>query len=501
MFSVNQFYDKIYLYFRKWLFIRMMSSSYDCIVIGAGPAGYVAAIRLAQLGKNVAIIERSTEFGGTCLTAGCIPSKVLLDASYKYWQVNNRFSDLGITVKDANIQIEKLMRHKQDVINALSKGVEYLFKKNNIQILHGHASFNKDGSLTVTHDNNKTSTYTAAHIIIATGSKPKTVSTLAVNSEDIVTSTQALSFNEPPKHLVVIGGGYIGLELGSVWKRLGSLVTIIENGDAVVAQMDDDISTALHNALTQQGILFKLGYAVSGITHSEKKKNNEGAHICLHLSQNKDTANESPELLSCDAVLVAAGRVANTATLNLSDVGIKTDIHGKIEVNAHYETTVPGIYAIGDCIDGPMLAHKAMDEGVALAEKIMGQAGNVNYEIIPAVIFTHPEVATVGLSEKMLYKKNISYKVGKFSFYANGRAKTIGEDTGFVKILSDSETNRVLGCAIVGADAGSLIAQVAAIMEFGGTTEDIARTCHAHPTLNEVIREAAWASFSKPIHS
>lgn len=487
----------------------MTTSKFDVIVIGAGPAGYVAAVRLSQLGFKVAVVEKNKSLGGTCLNVGCIPSKSLLDSSHKYFEVLNHFETLGIESKEVSLNLNKMMNQKEKVIQDLTKGIEHLFKKNKITHIHGIASFKDAQTLEVVSSlSSEKSTLSAPKIIIATGSVPQTLEALEVDEKEVVTSTGALSFEAVPRHLVIIGGGYIGLELGSVWSRLGSKVTVIEYSDDILMQMDEDVRGALKSSLVKMGMVFKLGYGVVGLNRHQKPLPTNGlsqedtsGHLCVHMLPKTADKESAPELITCDAVLVSTGRKPFIDSLNLEGVGIHTEKNGAIKVNQYFETSVKGVFAIGDCIQGPMLAHKAMDEGVALAEQLSGQAGFVNYNIIPAVVFTHPEIATVGKTEASLKQSNISYKVGKFPYSANGRARVIGETTGFVKILMDVTTDKVIGAAIVGADAGALIGQIAAIMEFGGTAEDIARTCHAHPTLNEVVKEAAWAAFNKPIHS
>ena len=362
--------------------------------------------------------------------------------------------------------------------------------------MQGTAHLHSASEVAVTDDDGKITILKAESIIIATGSTPQSLPHLEFDEKEIYSSTGILSLQSVPKHLVIIGGGYIGLEMGSVWLRLGSLVTIVEFGDKILAQADDDVRQNLQRSLEKQGMVFKLNHNVVGVSKKDKNK-----ALCLHVLDTTSDESTLPELITCDAVLVAAGRKPQTANLNLQGVGVTVDARGYIDVNAHYQTNIPNIYAIGDCVKGAMLAHKAMDEGVAVAEYLAGQAGSVNYDIIPAVVFTHPEIATVGKTENELKASNCAYKIGKFSFTANGRTKTIGDTHGFVKILTEAKTDRVLGCAIVGAEAGTLIGQVAAIMEFNGAAEDIARTCHAHPTLNEAVKEAAWAAFDRPIHS
>ncbi|MDP3371675.1 MAG: dihydrolipoyl dehydrogenase [Candidatus Paracaedibacteraceae bacterium] len=471
-------------------------STFDLVVIGAGPGGYVSAIRASQLGMRVAIIDKRKNSGGTCLNIGCIPSKCLLDASHKFWQAKNEFKKVGIEIDKIKLNLEQLMNHKNSVVEQLTSGIDHLFKKNKIHFIHGIANILNANQVEVISDDKKQTLNTKA-ILIAVGSSPQELEHIPFDGKQIVSSTNALSFKSIPKHLVIIGGGYIGLEMGSVWMRLGSLVTVVEYSNSILAQADEDVRNVLQKTLEKQGMIFKTNRMISGMTHKGKDK-----ELCLQLINPSIPEDNSalPELITCDAVLVAAGRKPATESLGLDALGIKTN-RGFISVNNQYQTDVPSIFAIGDCIHGPMLAHKAMDEGVAVAELLAGQVGVVNYNIIPAVIFTHPEIATVGKTENELNTSSIPYKVSKFPFAVNGRAKTIGDTTGFVKIITDPVTNLVIGCAIVGAEAGSLISQVAAIMEFGGSAEDIARTCHAHPTLNEAIKEAAWGSFDKPIHS
>ncbi len=471
-------------------------STFDVVVIGAGPGGYVTAIRASQLGLTVAVVDKNENPGGTCLNVGCIPSKCLLDASQKYWQTKHQFKDIGIEFKELQLNLSQMMAHKESVVEELTHGIGHLFKKNNIAFIHGTAKILNANDVEVTYKDDKKGILRGKAIVIAVGSSTQALPFLPFDGKEVVSSTDALSFDTVPKHLVVVGGGYIGLELGSVWMRLGSLVTVVEFGNTILAQADDDVRNALQRSLEKQGMVFKTAKNVVGMTKKGKDK-----ELCLQVLDVKAKDGELPELITCDAVLVAAGRKPEISSLGLDALAISVDARGFIDVNNQYQTTIPSIFAIGDCIKGPMLAHKAMDEGVAVAELLAGQAGNVNYEIIPAVVFTHPEIATVGKTENELKTAGHDYKVGKFSFAANGRAKTIGDTTGFVKIMTEAKTDRVLGCAIVGAEAGSLIGQVAAIMEFGGSAEDIARTCHAHPTLNEAIKEAAWSAFDRALHS
>jgi len=474
----------------------MVLSAFDVVVIGAGPGGYVAAIRASQRGLKVAIVDKNVNPGGTCLNFGCIPSKCLLDASQKYWQAQHHFKEIGIDASEIRLNLSQMMIHKETVIAELTRGIAHLFKKNGIHFIHGSAKLLSAHDIEITATDGNVRKLCAKAIIIAAGATPHALPHLPFDGKEIFSSTEALSFEKVPKHLVIVGGGYIGLEMGSVWLRLGALVTVIEFGDTILTQADDDVRAVLQHSLEKQGMVFKTNRNVVGMTKKGKDK-----ELCLQVLDTKAKEGELPELVTCDAVLVATGRKPETGALGLEALGISIDERGFIKVNHQYQTTIPSVFAIGDCIKGPMLAHKAMDEGVAVAELLAGQAGTVNYDLIPAVVFTHPEIATVGSTEKDLMARGCDYKVGKFPFSANGRAKTIGDTTGFVKILTDAKTDCVLGCAIVGAEAGILISQVTAIMEFGGAAEDIARTCHAHPTLNEAIKEAALNAFDHAIHS
>ena len=467
-----------------------MDNNFDVIVIGAGPGGYVAAIRSAQLGLKTACVESRKTLGGTCLNVGCIPSKSLLNASEMYHKAQKEFKNLGIVFTDIKLNLSSMMANKNKSILALTKGVEFLFKKNKISHLKGKGSILDKNTVIVINDSKKKITYKAKNIIIATGSVPTSLPNIKIDEKIIVSSTGALTFDKPPKELVVIGGGYIGLELSSVWKRLGSNVTVIEYLDHIIPGMDKDISSEFLKILNKQGINFKLDSKVTGANVIKDK-------AVVDFTNNKTAKRERIE---CNKVLVAVGRKPDIGE-DITKLSIKLNNQKKIQVNEKFETSVNNIYAIGDVIDkGPMLAHKAEDEGIAVAEIIAGQAGHVNYNVIPAVIYTSPEVATVGKTEKDLKKENIKYKVGKFPFLANSRAKVNNETEGFVKVIADEKTDKVLGVALISSLAGTMIAELALAMEFGASAEDIARTCHAHPTHSEAVKEAAMAIDKGPIH-
>ena len=467
-----------------------MDNNFDVIVIGAGPGGYVAAIRSAQLGLKTACVESRKTLGGTCLNVGCIPSKSLLNASEMYHKAQKEFKNLGIVFTDIKLNLSSMMANKNKSILTLTKGVEFLFKKNKISHLKGKGSILDKNTVIVINDSKKKITYKAKNIIIATGSVPTSLPNIKIDEKIIVSSTGALTFDKPPKELVVIGGGYIGLELSSVWKRLGSNVTVIEYLDHIIPGMDKDISSEFLKILNKQGINFKLDSKVTGVNVIKDK-------AVVDFTNNKTAKRERIE---CNKVLVAVGRKSNIGE-DITKLSIKLNNQKKIQVNEKFETSVNNIYAIGDVIDkGPMLAHKAEDEGIAVAEIIAGQAGHVNYNVIPAVIYTSPEVATVGKTEKDLKKENIKYKVGKFPFLANSRAKVNNETEGFVKVIADEKTDKVLGVALISSLAGTMIAELALAMEFGASAEDIARTCHAHPTHSEAVKEAAMAVDKRPIH-
>ena len=469
-----------------------MENNFDVIVIGGGPGGYVCAIRAAQLGLKTACVESRGTLGGTCLNVGCIPSKSLLNLSENYHKAKKDFNNQGIEISDIKLNINKMMSNKDKSVQVLTKGVEFLLKKNKISYFKGKGVFFSDNDVVVydNDDSSKRTNIKAKNIVIATGSYPTSLPGIEIDEKNIVSSTGALSFSEVPKELVVIGGGYIGLEMGSVWSRLGSNVTVVEYLDFITPGMDREISNEFKKILTKQGINFKLNNKVTAVK-------NEKNRIIVEFTNNKT---DSKEKLECDKVLVSVGRRPYTEGLNLSKIGVKKDKKGRIEVNEKLQTSVKNIYAIGDVIKGPMLAHKAEEEGIAVAEILAGQAGHVNYDVIPGVVYTSPEVATVGKTEEELKSENKSYKVGKFPFLANSRAKVNNETDGFVKILADDKTDKVLGVHIIGPHSGDMIAEMALAMEFGASAEDIARTCHAHPTHTEAIKEAALAVDKRPIH-
>jgi dihydrolipoamide dehydrogenase len=462
-----------------------MPESYDVIVIGGGPGGYVCAIRAAQLGLHTACVERRATLGGTCLNIGCIPSKALLQSSENFEEASHAFADHGVMIDSVKLDLKRMMARKGDVVSANVKGVEFLFKKNKVDWIKGSGRVAAPGKVDVDG-----TIYDAKHIVIATGSESLTLPGVDVDERSIVTSTGALELDQVPRHLAVIGGGYIGLELGSVWKRLGAEVTVIEYLDRLVPGMDAEVAKTFERVLGKQGIKFRLGTKVTGA-----RKGNEGVTLTVEPAK----GGPAEEILA-DVVLVSIGRRAYTDGLGLAEAGVALDDRGRVVVDAHYNTNVPGIHAIGDVIAGPMLAHKAEEEGVALAERMAGQAGHVNYDVIPGVVYTWPEVASIGRTEDDLKKAGVSYKVGKFPFTANGRARAMGTTDGFVKVLADSETDRILGAHIIGPDAGGLIAELATAMEFGASSEDVARTCHAHPSLSEAVKEAALAVEGRALH-
>ena len=466
-----------------------MENNFDVIIIGGGPGGYVCAIRAAQLGLKTACVESRGSLGGTCLNIGCIPSKSLLNLSENFHKAKKDFNQQGIEISDIKLNIDKMMSNKNKSIQVLTKGVEFLFKKNKVTYLKGKGVlFSKND--VVVYNNNKKENYKAKNIVIATGSDVTSVPGIKIDEKNIISSTGALSLDKVPNKLVVIGGGYIGLEMGSVWSRLGAEVTVIEYLDYITPGMDREISKEFQKILNKQGIKFKLNSKVNSV----KNKNDS---VLVEFTDNKDKKNQTIE---ADKVLVSVGRKPYTEGLNLSKIGVIKDEKGRIKVNEKLQTSISNIYAIGDVIKGPMLAHKAEDEGIAVAEILAGQAGHVNYDVIPGVIYTSPEVATVGKTEEQLKSENKSYKVGKFPFLANSRAKVNNETEGFVKILADSITDKVLGVHIIGPHCGDMIAEMALAMEFGASSEDIARTCHAHPTHTEAIKEAALAVDKRPIH-
>ena len=461
-------------------------SSYDVIIIGSGPGGYVCAIRCAQLGLKTAVVEGRETLGGTCLNVGCIPSKALLHASHMLHEAEHNFAAMGLKGKAPSVDWKQMLSYKTDTIGQNTKGIEFLFKKNKIDWLKGWGSIPEAGKVKVGDD-----THEAKHIIIASGSEVATLPGVEIDEKVVVSSTGALELGKVPKKLVVIGAGVIGLELGSVYKRLGSEVIVIEFLDAITPGMDAEIQKTFQRTLKKQGLEFQMGAAVQSVAVKANK-----AKVTYKLRKD-----DSEHVEDADIVLVATGRKPFTDGLGLDALGVELTTHGQIKTDGHYATSVKGIYAIGDCIDGPMLAHKAEDEGMAIAEILAGQKGHVNYGVIPGVIYTHPEVANVGQTEAQLKEAGTDYKVGKFSFMGNGRAKANFAGDGFVKILADKTTDRILGAHIIGPMAGDLIHEICVAMEFGAAAEDLARTCHAHPTYSEAVREAALACNDGPIHS
>ena len=461
--------------------------SFDLVVIGTGPGGYVAAIRAAQLGMNVAVVEKRATHGGTCLNVGCIPSKALLHASEMFHEAGHVFAKLGVKIGTPELDLAAMMGHKDTTVKSNVQGIDFLFKKNKITVHRGTGRIIAAGKVEVTADGGDKSVIETRNILIATGSDVAALAGITIDEKTVVSSTGALSLEKVPEHLVVIGAGVIGLELGSVWQRLGARVTVIEYLDRILPGLDGEVAKTFQKLLERQGFAFKLGRKVTGV---------ESGTVRF-----EPAASGEAETVSADVVLVAVGRRPYTDGLGLAEVGVKLDGKGRVEIDDHYATSVPGIYAIGDVITGPMLAHKAEDEGIAVAELLAGKAGHVNYDVIPAVVYTAPEVAAVGRTEEDLKAAGVPYKVGKFSFLANGRAKSILKTDGFVKILAHAETDRVLGVHIVGPGAGEAIAEAAVLMEFSGSAEDLARTCHAHPTLSEAVKEAALAVDKRAIHA
>ncbi len=462
-----------------------MSEQFDVIVIGAGPGGYVCAIRAAQLGLKVACVEKRATLGGTCLNVGCIPSKALLQSSEKFEETKHALAEHGVNVGAVSLDLARMQARKGEVVGANVKGVEFLFRKNKVTWLKGEGSIPAPGTVRVDGTD-----YATKHIVIATGSESIPLPGVEVDEARIVTSTGALELAEVPKHLVVIGGGYIGLELGSVWHRLGAEVTVVEYLDRLVPAMDGEVGKAFERILGKQGLKFRLKTKVTGAKV-------DGTGVDLNV---EPAAGGTPETIRADVVLVAIGRRPFIAGLGLEEAGVALDERGRVKTDAHFATSVPGIWAIGDAISGPMLAHKAEEEGVALAEQLAGQKPHLNYGTIPGVVYTWPEVASVGETEENLKARGQGYKVGKFPFTANGRARAMGSMDGFVKILADDRTDRVLGAHIIGPDAGTLIAEIVLAMEFGASAEDVARTCHAHPSLNEAVKEAALAVDGRALH-
>ena len=465
-----------------------MQEKFQVVVIGGGPGGYVCAIRLAQLGFKTACIESRGSLGGTCLNIGCIPSKNLLNFSENFHKAKN-FPKIGIEIGEVKLNLEKMMKNKDKAVNILTKGVEFLFKKNKVTYFKGLGSFKSKNQISIIDNQKKEIIIEAEKTIISTGSEPVSLPGIDFDDKTIISSTEALSLKAVPKKMVIVGGGYIGLEMGSVWSRLGSEVHVIEFLDHITPGMDREISTEFMKILKKQGINFHMQTKVESIT---KKK--DGVTV---MTSNK----EKKVNFDADVVLISVGRKPNTKNLNLNSIGIKLDDNKRILTDKSFQTNIKNIYAIGDVIKGPMLAHKAEEEGIAVAEIIAGQSGHVNYDLIPGVIYTFPEVAYVGKTEENLNELNKKYKVGKFTFMANSRAKAIDEPEGFVKILADEKTDKVLGAHIIGPHAGELIAEIGIAMEFGASSEDIARTCHAHPTFSEAVKEAALSVDKRAIHS
>lgn len=468
-------------------------ADYDLLVIGTGPGGYVCAIKAAQLGLKVGVVEKRATHGGTCLNIGCIPSKALLHTSELFEEAGHSFEDFGIKVGKPKLDLKAMMAHKQKTIDGNVGGIDYLFKKNKITAHHGTGRILSAGRVEVKAEDGSTTILEAKSIVIATGSDVAPLPGVEIDEKQVVSSTGALELDKVPNKLLVIGAGVIGLELGSVWRRLGSEVVVVEFMDKILGPMDADVSKNFQRILKKQGMTFHLS---SKVTAVEKK----GKQLAVTVEPAAG-GEAAAETLEADVVLVAIGRRPVTSGLGLDEVGVELDERGRVKTDAHYQTNVPGIYAIGDVIAGPMLAHKAEDEGVALAEILAGQAGHVNYGVIPGVVYTSPEVADVGKTEEQLKAEGVDYKVGKFAFMANGRAKAMNHTEGFVKVLADKETDKVLGVHIIGHGAGEMIHEAAVLMEFGGSSEDLARTCHAHPTMSEAVKEAAMAAFAKPIHA
>lgn len=467
--------------------------AHDVIVIGTGPGGYVCAIKAAQLGLSTAVVEKRPTHGGTCVNVGCIPSKALLHASEMFAEAGHSFADLGVDVGKPKLNLKNMLAHKDRTVDQNVKGLDFLMKKNKIEVYRGTGRIAGEGKVEVTGEDGKSETVEAKNIVIATGSDAAGIPGVDVTFDEkvIVSSTGALDFAKVPQSMVVVGAGVIGLELGSVWARLGTKVTVVEYLDTILGTMDGEVSKQFQRMLTKQGMTFQLGQKVTGVEKAKK-----GAKVAFEPAKGGDA-----ETVETDVVLVATGRKPHTDGLGAKEAGITLDDRGRVKTDEHFRTSLKGVYAIGDVIAGPMLAHKAEDEGVAVAEIIAGQAGHVNYNVIPNVVYTAPEIASVGKTEEELKKEGVDYKAGKFPFSANGRARSMLHTDGFVKILADKKTDRVLGAHIVGFGAGEMIHEAAVLMEFGGSSEDLARTCHAHPTMSEAVKEAALATFFKPIHT
>lgn len=470
-----------------------MPEQFDVVVIGTGPGGYVCAIKAAQLGLKTAVVEKLPNHGGTCANVGCIPSKALLHATEMYSEAQHSFKNLGIELDGIKFDLDKMLAHKSQSVEQNVKGLDFLMKKNKITVFRGTGRVASAGKVIVTAEDGAEQSVDTKNIVIATGSEVAGIPGVSVDFDEktIVSSTGALSLDKVPEKLVVVGGGVIGLELGSVWARLGAEVTVVEYLDSILGGMDGEIAKQFQRLLSKQGFTFKLGAKVTAVERS-----GNGASVTFEPAKGGDA-----ETLEADVVLVATGRKPFTDGLGLEEAGVEVDERGRIKTDGQLRTNVAGVYAIGDVIAGPMLAHKAEDEGVAVAEIIAGQAGHVNYNVIPGVVYTSPEVASVGKTEEELKKDNVEYNVGKFPFSANGRARSMLQTDGLVKVLADKQTDRVLGVHILGFGAGEMIHEAAVLMEFGGSSEDLARTCHAHPTMSEAVKEAALAAFAKPIHS
>ena len=466
-----------------------MSEKFQAIVIGGGPGGYVCAIRLSQLGIKTACIDAGGKLGGTCLNIGCIPSKSLLNLSENFNKAKN-FSNLGIEVGQVKLNLEKIMQNKDKAVDTLTKGIEFLFKKNKVSYFKGIATFQSAKKILIKDEKKKETIVEADKVVISTGSEPLSLPGIKFDEKIILSSTGALSLKKIPKKMVVVGGGYIGLEMGSVWLRFGTEVHVVEFLDHITPGMDKEISKEFMKILQKQGMKFHLQTKLEGV-----QKNNNGAKV---IATDKDGKKID---FDCDVVLISVGRKPNTKNLNLEKININLDNKKRIKTNNKFETNIKNIYAIGDVISGPMLAHKAEEEGIAVAELIAGQSGHVNYDVIPGVIYTSPEVASIGKTEEQLKESNKKYKVGKFPFLANSRAKAINKPEGFVKILADDKTDKILGVHMIGPHAGEMIAEIGIAMEFGASSEDIARTCHAHPTFSEAVKEAALSVDKRAIHS
>jgi dihydrolipoamide dehydrogenase len=467
-----------------------MADKFDVVIIGAGPGGYVCAIRAAQLGMKVACVEKRPALGGTCLNIGCIPSKALLDSSELFHLAKSRFTRHGIQVGDVQLDLKTMMDRKDGVVKGLTDGVAFLFKKNKITAIPGMGRLAGNGKVAIKDGSTAVNVLEARAIVLATGSEPAGLPSLPFNGTTIVSSTEALTFQKPPTHLIVVGGGYIGLELGSVWARLGSKVTVVEFLPRILPLMDGEIAGLLQRSLSKQGLEFHLDTKVAGASE-------QGGQVTVHAQAKSGTVQ-----FHGDRVLVAVGRRAFAGGLGLEEAGVRCDAKtGQVVINERFETSVPGVYAIGDLVAGPMLAHKAQEEGIALAELLAGQKSSVHYETIPSVIYTHPELASVGRTEEQMKESGVQYKVGKFPFLANGRARCLDETEGVVKILAAAGTDRLLGIHILGPRASELIGEATLAMEFAGSAEDIALTCHAHPTLSEAIHEAALAVDKRAIHA